>query len=360
MSIPSWAGAVQAALPNYIKKICDETMRKRVLYAKVQAEGNIITGEGGSHLEWFVKNRRHKPQIFEDMASLSAQRKNRGQRGKLPWRGYRMSEALSKADEKMLQNDQTRLADLWNDKTSDMVADFTEALAEYIYSDENAGGWNGLETMFGTSGASAGNRIATPSDTYAEINTGLGFYGGTWTGTWPNGYGDSLYDFWSPLLVDATNTGWAATTKTWENTALECIEFATTASVKNGPIMGRLDLGLLPADRYRTLLALVRTKERIVIQQSAGVKNSVTSLGYGDTFYYEGVEFTPEFGMPSSTICYMLNAKNVEIHSLNPNIIEIDPPFWEPSNLSWRWDAYTLSQLKFESPKHFVKIANYT
>jgi hypothetical protein len=100
-----------------------------------------------------------------------------------------------------------------------LMADIEEAFGDELYVDGNASGnegrIHGFESWLGNSGAATNGYVATPSDTYAGLSTTLGNYGGTWSTpprntNWPDGKGDPEYDFWSPLLVDYTDTAWKA------------------------------------------------------------------------------------------------------------------------------------------------------
>jgi hypothetical protein len=66
----------------------------------------------------------------------------------------------------------------------------------------------------------AADRIAEPSVTYAGLSTALANQGGTWTANlttspnatlandWPDGTGDSEYDYFAPKLINWSSTGW--------------------------------------------------------------------------------------------------------------------------------------------------------
>lgn len=374
----TWAGILEVTTEDFIREVEDAIIRDRKLLAMLQARGRITFNHSGTQMNWKVKFRRALPKGYGDLDVQTYPRRNRHKTAKLGWRAYALAESISKFDR--LQNRGTpAIVNLMDEKMRTLAEDMDDFYSEELYVDGNASGnekrMHGIESMFGTSGASTVQPIANPSDTYANLNTDLGYYGGSWTvnnngvSTWPTGKGSAEYDFYSPLLVDYTSAvatvpgvslGWTAATKTWANTCSEALRYGITNSRKNKGKAGQVDAVMLERELYRQWVEFQSAKERLVVNMGGGGNGtSMTALGFGDNFMFEGAEITSEFGMPADT-GYGWNLDHMEICSMQDRLFVPNGPYENEVDKSIRFDVDFFGNAKFDSPKWFMKLKNYS
>src|SRR5262249_47087967 len=225
------------------------------------------------------------------------------------------------------------------------------------YAAGNAKRIHGIESFLGSSGNNPGNFQGTANSTYANLVCTLGNYGGIWNGTWPIGVGDAHYDFWTPLLVDYTNTGWASSTKTFPNTGVEATRWGIIHSRKNKSKKGMLDFIIYNDELYRQFLQILDTKERIVIDRGKKSGGRQT-LGSKDVTNFDGCEITYEYGTPTGT-GYGWNIDQMELRSLQGQLFVPEGPDYDVASKSWRFSVDFFGNIVF-NPRYFAKWFNYT
>lgn len=249
-----------------------------------------------------------------------------------------------------------------------MMEDVTEKFGyePYVngYATGNTKRFHGMESFLGVAGATsnvAGSPAMQPGASYAGLNTNLGSYGGSWTGAWPRGYGTAEYDFFSPLILDYTNTtatasgGWSNATATWAARCLEVLRFGIAFSQKNKSKKGVLDFIDLDREMYRLSLEALHTDERILVQREGD--EGLVSLGFKDVFNYDGCEITTEYGMPSG-VGYGFNANHVDLNCLTKQMWEAHGPDEDIASMAWRFLVYNFGNFRWR-PRYFLKIGAY-
>lgn len=363
-----WVGIVETTTDDYIRDVEDAIMRDYKLLALIQSRGNVTFNHSGIQMNWKVKYKRALPKGYADLDVQTYPRRNRHKTAKLGWRAYALAEMISKFD-KLQNRGVAAIVNILAEKVQAMTDDMQTAFCEFLFKDGEAAGnekdIHGLESMFGFSGLSTKAPIALPSDNYATINTDLGYYGGTWdldTGLtiWPSGKGSVEYDFFSPLLVNYTSTLWTPSTKTWAETCSEALRYAIIKGRKNKSKKGQIDAVFLTDELFRLWVEYQARKERLVITQGGGGDGrTLTSMGYGDTFNFEGAEITWEYGMPLNT-GYGLNVDFIELCSMQARLFQPNGPYENEVDKSIRYDIDFFGNLKFDSPKWFFKLFNYS
>jgi hypothetical protein len=310
-------------------------------------------------MTWRVRYKRVAPQGYADMDTLTFARKDLWKVASLPWRGMASTNAVSKK-ERLMNKSTEAIIKLYDEVTRDLMDDLEDSFCEQFYIDgtttANAKLMHGIESFLSNNGTLASGLVGAPNSTFAGLDCTLGAYGGTWTPgsghNWPDGRGDASqsYDFWSPLIVDYTNTGWTAGTKTWPNTCLEATRFAILNTHRNKSKRGRLDLIMLSMDLYRSFMDKVATEERIVIER--GKKQSLLiALGYPDVISYDGVDVTTEYGVPSAT-GYLLNTSMMELRSLQGQLFVPEGPAYDEATKTYRFSVDFFGNTTW-NPRHF-------
>lgn len=356
-----WSRVLHTTLKDFIKKREVNVLRNRKLTALLQSKGRVTFNNSGNSMEWRVEYKQVSlGDGYADMDSLTFARRDRFLLAELPWRGYAMTDAVS-LKEKLMNKGKEAIIRVLSETAELLLSNAEELFGEELYVDGNATGnerrIHGIESFLGTSGANAGGFIGTPDDNFAGLDTDLAAYGGTWTGNWPAGTGTSDYDFWSPIIVDYTDTAWAAATKTWPNTCLEALRYGIIKSQRSKAKTGMLTVIVLTDDLYKEFLDKLATSERIVVER--GQKQSpLIALGYNDVVSYDGVDVTWEYGVPA-TVGYGFNCDMMELRSLQNGLFEPITPVFDENTLADRFALTMFANCKW-NPRHFVKWDNIT
>lgn len=361
-----WSRLVNTTIHEYIRKEEVNVLRNRKLLALMQSRGRITFNHGGDLMDWKVRYKRAPVQGYADMDVLTFARRDRWKTAQLPWRGYATTDAMTKLER--LKNKGTEaIIKVYEQIVPSLMSDIDDQFGDELYIDGNAAGnsnrIHGIESWMANGGAAAAGFIASPSDTYAGLSTALGNYGGNWSVNgsaqvnWPTGTGDAHYDFWSPLIVDYTDTAWAASTKTWVNTCLEALRYGIVKGKKNKSASGMLDLILLNDELYREFAENLDSTQRTVVQRG-GSKTGLYALGFGDTINFEGVDVNYEYGVPTG-IGYGWSLANLELCSLQPQLFVPEGPDFDISTQSWRFSIDFFGNMK-ANPRTFTKWVNVT
>jgi hypothetical protein len=360
-----WSRVVNTTMHEFAKGAEDNVMRNRKYLAKIQAGGRVSFDHAGDLMDFKVEFKRPPVEGYADMDTLSFPRRDRIKTAQLPWRGYATTDSMTKK-EKLMNKNTEAIVKSYSAIAPALVSAMTEAFGDEMYTDGEAAGnerrMHGLESFFGTTGTPATNGfIVPPSDTYATLSTALGNYGGAWSTSggndeWPTGRGDAHYDFWSPLIVDYTDTAWAATTKTWANTGKEALRYGIIKSQRNRSKAAMLDLIMLNDELYRLFLELLDDNERLVVNRNE--KTGLWNLGFSDVVNFDGVDVTKEYGI-DSTVGYGIATQQMELCSLQGQLFVPEGPDFDIATQSWRFSFDFFGNLK-HNPRYFVKWDNVT
>lgn len=358
--MPEWQRIAHTTIHEYIRKEEENITRNRKLLAILRSKGRITFDHGGDMMDWKVRYKRAPMRTITEGDTLTFARINRWKTAQLEYRGYAATDTSYKMEK--LKNKGTEAIIKWfSQMVENLMKDIEEYFQDELYVDGNASGnegrIHGFDSWFGNSGAASSGYIATSNDTYANLSTVLGNYGGSWSGNWPDGKGDPEYDFWTPLIVDYTDAAWAASTKTWPNTCVEAIRYAITKSQKNRAKRGMLDLILLDPEMYRGYLEKQETKERLII--SRGEKPSgLYALGFSDVTNQDGVDITSEYGVPAN-VGYGINFDSLELCSMQGTLFDSQLPDFDIASQSDRFAVDFYGNLK-GNPRYQVQFKNVT
>jgi hypothetical protein len=367
-----WSRVANTTIRKYIREAEDNTLRSRKLSALLQKKGRISYNNSGTELDWKVKYKRVKPSPTGEGDTLEFSRKDRHQTAHIGWRGYAATDAISKQE--FLQNrNNEAIIKLFSNMAEWMMDDFDDTFGEEFYRNGNlpqyAKNLCGIET-FMSAAQNATNIGASPTSTnYAGLSCVPGTFGGVWNGGpdfignanygWPNGMGDTQFDFWSPVIVDYGDIklpGGAAN-PTWSFNCVEAISYGIIKSKKSPSKKGQLDLILMDDEMYRLYIRKQRAKERIMVNRGPN-ESDLVSLGFGDAFNQDGTDITSEYGCPPS-VAYGWNFSQMELHSQQATLFVPQGPEFDMGSRMWRFSIDFYGNLRF-NPKYFLKFQNYT
>jgi hypothetical protein len=364
MAVNEFNRVVQSTLQEYVLGQEDNIVRNRKLLALMKAKGRITFNHSGTALNWAFRYKRRDIAGYADGDTLAFSRSDLTKRAELPWRGYTMTDMVTKK-EKLMNRGKPALIRYISEMAETMMDDFGDRFHSQLYVDGNAAGnskkLHGFDSFTSFSGAGT-SLVGLPNDTYGGQPTTPGALGGSWSGTWPSGEGDAEYDAWSPILVDYTDADWSATTKTWPNTCHEALRFGILKGKRNDAKKGMIDTVFLDGELFRQWETTLDEKERVMVKDGGGGP-TLRSMGWGDVQNFEGAEITWEYGVPADANGvgqgYGFNVDEMELCSLQDRLFVSDGPYYDEASLSDRYAIHMFGNLKF-NPRYFVKWVKIT
>lgn len=351
-----WSRVVNTTITDHIREVEVDILRNRKLLALLEASGRITLGHGGKDLDWRVQYRRATPQGFGMGDTMDFTQRDRWVTCVLPWRGYAVGDSITKV-ERLQNKGMEAIIDVFSEITDNQLEEIREFFCDELYIDGNASGnskrIHGIESFLGSTGTPTGTaKVATNSDSYADKNTAVGDKGGTWTGTWPSGFGPSHYDYVSPPLLSWDTTGYlgAGYTK-WSDNSERVLRQGIAWARRNKSKNGRMNMILMDDDMLVGFQNHFSGKETIQVRR--GERISLVSLGFDDVVSLDGVECTSEFGVPPLT-AYGFNVNQMGIRSLQDSVFVPEGPDYDIASKSWRFSVDFFGNAYFR-PRYFCK-----
>jgi hypothetical protein len=176
-------------------------LRNRKLTALLKDRGRITFNWGGTSMVWRVRYRRAPMQGYADTETLTFPRRDRWKTAELEWRGYAMTDSMTKGEKLQEQERPGHHQRLRPDRQEPDRRHAGELLRGAVHRRRRR---RQLEAhprprfFSGTSGASAGNFIAKPSTATPRSHRPGQLRRQPGRAPGPSGKGDAHYDFWSP------------------------------------------------------------------------------------------------------------------------------------------------------------------
>ena len=368
-----WTRVTNTTINNHLRDEEANIMRNRKLTAMLQGRGRVKYNCTGKGVDWRVRYKRAPLMGFGDADTLAFPRRNRWKTAELDIRGYIAGESATKK-ERLMNKGTEAIVKFFSELADTQREDFEDAFCDELYIDGEATGntkrIHGFESFLkagsntiNISGgaersANAADLVAAPSATYAGISTALGGIGGTWTGSFPSGTAsvDQSFDSWSPLLVNWSSDGWAATSDTFAVTGKEAVRFLLQYSHRNKTKKGMMDLVMLDRALYIDFLNLLDDNERFLSKQGSPT-GSLMSFGFNDVVNFDGAEITSEYGMPSNT-GFGINIDHLQLLSWQKQLFVAEGPDFDPGSQSYRMSIDFYGNLK-ANPRFQGKLYNY-
>lgn len=362
---------MNTTLQDILRDEEDAMLRNYKLSALLQQSGNVVYNCDGRGVIWPVQYKLAEMEANTGQTARNFAPVDYHKNAELPYRGYQATDQMFER-ERLENRGESAVVKVFERMADRLVESCRQGIGPEVYVDGESTGntlsWHGLESMFGTNGtvnvstgaqrsANAADFVGYPSDTYAGLSTILGTYGGDQESgsVWPNGVADSEYDFWAPLIVNATCTGFAPSTHTFAGQGDDVLRFAFAHAARNTGRSGAIETCILARNFWIDFKNLVDVKEQINIQRGGG--DGLVSLGFKDVIVFDGVEVTTDPAV-SSSVGYAFNVANIELWCMYDTLWKVDGPEYDIDTQSYKCAAGTLSNLKFKSPRNFVKIAN--
>ena len=369
-STTDWARAVATTITNYLREEEQATLRRYRIYSMIESGGNVLTNQSGRGFSWEIQFRQQPVSGNDGETPRNFARHNLWQTAALDYRGYQSTDMLYVRE--MLENrGQQALIDVAGKMSTRLQTSIEQKLAAEVYVDGDAPGnelrFQGLDSMFGYDGSvdiatgeknadiQAADRFLWPTDTYAGLSTELGAIAGSQTtdGSWPDAQCDPEYDYYSPIIVNALSSSFSGTT--WAENCVEAMREGIHQARRNDTKEAGINLIMLDRRMFIDSLNNLDAKERTIVSRTNGLK----SFGFSDVYEIDGCEVSTEYNVPVG--CgYGLSTDNIALHSMQPQIIQSDGPYFSETNQAYRYVASVLANLKFVSPRNFFKIVQET
>ena len=111
----------------------------------------------------------------------------------------------------------------------------------------------------------------------------------------------------------------------------------------------------LARNLYSQFLNLIDDKEQI--QVLGGAETPLRALGFKNVVMFDGVEVTYDTSIPTNT-GYGLSVQNCELLGMDESLLRAEGPEYDIDDQSHKFVTSTLSNLKWKSPRNFVKWAS--
>ena len=368
--VDHWLGIINTTKPNYMKGASDLTIRRRLFLAMLRKKGRITYNHNGTHNFWQVEfsqptMHQHGDGSMIDFANHDAYRQLSN-----TWAGYQASDSITMMQREMNKGD-AALINLFKTKQSKLMKRLQTGLAGEMYRDGGGTGRElaiqGAETFLTertTPGAA--DRIAEPGDSYGGLNTNLADQGGSWSAglstspnatlanDWPDGQGDTEYDYLAPKLVNWSSTGWNTGATDWETNCWRVIGQTITWLTLVGGDDGMPEICVLAGNLFQGYKNHEETVRRINIPHK-----TANDLGFqGNVLNQDGTAISADFDCPANT-GYMFNTSTIEIASLMSELFWMKGPDEDPrTGYSTLWASGFYGQCRW-NPKYVAKLKNY-
>lgn len=369
-----WERLINTTLAEHREEMAENMMRNYQFGALLEANGRITYNHGGNGYDWPVQYKLPPATGNTGEQTRNFVRRNYYKVANLDWRGYEVTDSITRFEFLANRGDEG-IVKIMDRMKGNLERGLKQHFGRQYYVDGNASGneqsWHGFESMFGrtsnttinistgaTRTANQADIVCDPSDTYAGIATDLGTYGGEQESSvpWPHGIASSQYDFWSPLIVIFDSSAFSATDDTFDKGHL-AIRYGLTHAMRN---MGGLDEQVtnvtLDRELYRVFKGNQDGKEEIVVDNAS--QGSLRSLGFKNTFIFDGVELTYEVGVPNR-VGYGFNINGIELASMDSELLQTESE-WDMRSQSYNCVVSTLSNLVFKTgPRNMFKLLEF-
>lgn len=369
-----WARLFNTTLAKHRKTLEENSLRNFQFGALLESNGRVSYNHGGNGFDWPVTFKRSPVSGNTGEQTRNFVRRQRTKIANLDYRGYEATDSMT-WHEFLANKGEEGIVKIFDTMVSNLETDLKQHFGRQYFVDGNASGneqaWHGFESMMGrvtnstltigTGAARAANQadvVCEPSDTYAGIATALGTYGGEQETSiqWPMGIASPEYDFWTPLIIVFDSSNFGATDDTFDK-GDEAIRYGLTHANRN---MGGRDEAItqvfLDRDLFRQFKKAQGAKEEIVVDNAS--QGTLRSLGFRNTFIFDGVEVTPENGVPTR-VGYGCNINGIELVSMDDMLLRTETE-WDIDTQSYKAVVSTLSNLVFRTgPRNVFKLLEF-
>lgn len=365
-----WIGVINTTKPAYMKGASDLTIRKRLFLSMLKKKGRITYNNTGYEFRWQVEFSQPAMSQHGDGSMLDFSNHDAFRQLVLPWSGYAATDSIT-MKQKAMNSGEEALINLFKTKQGRLMKKLQTGLASEIY---KAGGTSGRENaIYGLetclterTAPAATDRIAEPSVTYAGLSTALANQGGSWSANlstfpnatlandWPDGQGDTEYDYLAPKLINWSSSNWGTGSTAWEDNCWRVIGQGITWLSLQGGDEGMPEICVLASNLFQGYKNHEEAVRRITVPHK-----TANDLGFaGNVLNQDGCAISADYDCPANT-GYLVNTSTVEIASLMPELFWMKGPDEDPrSGYSVLWGCGFYGNMSLR-PKFLGKLKNF-
>ncbi len=363
---------MRTTLADHIRTEEAAHLRNFQFGALLMANGRVSYNHGGRGFDWPVRMRLHPVEGNTGETPRTWVRENLHKTANLEYRGYQATDMIYERELEENKDSETAIVRVYDQFIDRLMESMRETLARQYWIDgtlaANAELWHGLESMFSLNGtvdstqagavqraANAADFVGYPTGEYAGLQMDLANYGGANESgeTWPDGLADPEFDFWTPIVVNYTSTGFNGATATWADQNEEAMRYAIINAQRSAGVTEQLTNVWLARDLYRLLMQTQDGRQDIMVESNY---QSLRALGFKSVVMFDGLEVSWEASVPTS-VDYGLGFENCELRCMYSEMLRADGPEYDINTQSYKAAVKTLSNLKFKSPRNFFKLA---
>lgn len=337
----------ETTVADFVTGANDLTRRDRPILGMLESKSRMLYDQKGTHIEKRVRYKQRKARSRGDGGNVQFERSQPYKTLKWDWRDFYVSDRMT-YQERLQNGGRPQIIDRYAAIVPEMLDDIRVEFCSQIYSDGHEAGnesqFEGIMTLLQLADTSTYSRAANdlvimPDGFYGQVSTAVGSEGGKWSSEiaagdrpcaalgndWPEGHGDSHYDYNSPKYVRYNSPGFRADGSTvdgWGANFEAVARFAIQTAVRSGGREGRPDLCVLPMRMLNEMKQGFSQRQRIDVFVT---QNEMTDYGFADGITFEGVYFTTDFDSPPTT-GLLLNTDHMEFRCLTSEMFDKAEP----------------------------------
>lgn len=360
-----WAGVISSTAPKYLKGAEDLTVRNRLLFTKMQKDGRITFNANGHKQIWTVECFQPSVETAGDDGNITFGRNDLLKQLENDWRGYRATDKMTTKEMQMNRGD-VAIVERYGRIMPTLTKSVTQRLGSEMYGDggSDPNRLHGLETFMAQDSCVAADKIAKPSDTYGGLSVAVAALGGSWTSAltvkpnasiakdWPDGSGDSEFDYLAPKLANWSSTSWGTGSATWTDNCMRVLSQLHTWLTMTAGKEGTPKMDVMASNLFYEYKMAQLAKQRINIPHK-----EAEDLGFGDVMNQDGVMLAADFDCPVNT-GYSLNTDQMTLESLFSKLLNNEGPTYSIKDDAWLFMISFFGNVKYR-PKFFGKFKNY-
>jgi hypothetical protein len=363
--------AIQNTAPKYLKGAINLTLRKRFILSYLMKAGRVLYNETGPEIIWKVKYRKPETRTANGNTDVFSSMDNK----KELRIGFSHLKTPNMIDQLTLlfNKGEGQIIDLSEELVTDAVDSITESITDQLYLD-NAGdtaALAGLASIFKPRVGATTDLYAIPAigATYGGLSMELGTFGGRWSKNdavsgyantamsagsrtdFPNGQGDSQYDFMSPKMFNYTGNWSGGGTNTWRSNGEMCMRRAPSAIAALGGEGAAPAMFLMNREHYDTFRDALQDRERLTPSDYA--KN----LGFPGIMEYEGATLAYDYSCPSGK-SYAINPQEMALCSAHSDLLYTNGPEYSIKDEAYLFRVGFVGNLRY-NPKYMCEFGSY-
>lgn len=356
---------LKTTAPEYFKGEIDACIRDRPELAFLQKKGRINYNVKSPTHTWDTDYDEPPISTYGSGTEFTFDTYDYWKQSTLDVRGYHATAKVHDAD--VEKNKGNALVDLMGKQMPKLKDKMRKHMHAELYVDGMSSGndlrWCGYETWAADDGATvAADIVARPNDTYAGNSTAPGTDSTNWSTAlstkpnatinkdWPEGKGDTAFDWNSPILANWSSTNWGTNSPYWIDNAEILIMRVVRWLKRLGGT--RPDMLLCASHLHADYATFQKARYRIIVPHE-----EFEDMGFGETYKQDGVAIYDSFDC-AANLGYFLNFDLMELNCVYEDLWRTEGPWFDRDTDQHRFKVKHMGNLRF-TVKGFGKTKNY-